>query len=200
MKSNSQNVVDYSASLKIPLTASGIAADQKWIKEAVSEMAKRHSEIIEKAMLDALYKGTGVMYIDKNQTDDSTLYVCGVNCNGIKPSAADPLAQNMCPLRDAHCRVKAEDVRECYEPRAIDEQVAQEVKRLPGRKAYNQMWGLDDDPEEWQEEEAETKGGWPRESEYLSETAEIDKSTWDNLVQGQEQVQPEEETQERKRK
>jgi hypothetical protein len=148
--------VNYSASLKIPLTASGIALQhkqwQKEMEEKVTEMVDAHMQQVERHMFLALTKGTNVMYVDRDQPDDGLLYVCGVaNCNGIKATAEDPLMQNLCPLRDAHCRVKSPDVRECYEPRVIDEQVAQQVNRMYPSKAYNQMWGMDDDPEEWEE-------------------------------------------------
>jgi len=124
---------------------------QKEMAWRMKAMAESTSKAMEKIAFLAITKGTSVMYADRDQPDGDTLYICGVNCNGIKPSAADPLAQYMCPLHEAHCRVKAKDVRDCYKPRAIDEQIAQEVNRMSPSKAYNQMWGIDDDPEEWEE-------------------------------------------------
>jgi hypothetical protein len=156
MKSISQNEVDYSAKLKTPLTASGISLQHKqWqneMTEKVTEMVDAHMRQVEKTMYEALNQGTSVLYADREQTDDNHLYVCGdTSCNGLKPSASDPLAYYRCKLIDAHCRIKACDVRKCYKPQVIDEHIAQEVKRLYGSKAYDQMWGLDDDPEEWTE-------------------------------------------------
>jgi hypothetical protein len=155
MISTLQKGVNYSASLKIPLTASGIALQhkqwQKEMEEKVTAMVDAHMKQVEKTMFEALSKGTGVLYVDRDQPDEDTLYVCGANCNGIRPSAMDPLAQRTCPWVEVHCRIKGVSTKPCYEPRAIDEQVAQQVNRIYPSKAYNQMWGLDDDQEEWQE-------------------------------------------------
>jgi hypothetical protein len=101
------------------------------IKKLVTDM----SETIERHVYDALVHGTSVMYADREQTDDNHLYVCGDRkCNGIKPTASDPLAQYKCKFSEVHCRVKGEDIRPCYIPRMIDEHAAQEVG---------------DDPEDW---------------------------------------------------
>ena len=85
--------------------------------------------------------------------DEDSLHICGAGCNGSKVTASDPLAQYVCPYTRIH--VNGEHIRnayrECYRPRVIDQVVASEVKKLPGSKVYNQMWGHDDDPEEWQE-------------------------------------------------
>jgi hypothetical protein len=114
-------------------------------------MAESHSKAIEKHVFDALSKGTRLFYCDRDQPDEDTLYICGANCTGRKATASDPLAQNQCPWVEVHCRIKGVGTRPCYEPRAIDEQIAQQTKQLYPSKAYNQMWGLDDDSEEWEE-------------------------------------------------
>ena len=84
-------------------------------------------------------------------TDDETLYICP------GPLGDSPLSGlcDMCVCNLPH------DHLECIKPcpneacpkecRVIDMMIAREVKRLPGSKTYDQVWGLDDDPEEWTE-------------------------------------------------
>jgi len=121
-------------------TATELSHVQKKYNKIFKQMAENCNRTIEKAAFDALSKGTNVYYTPGPQSEDGVLYICGANCPGLKPTASDPLAQYRCPLAEVHCRQRGINVRSCYEPRVLDEQVATEV---------NQHWGLDDATEEW---------------------------------------------------
>ncbi|MBW2645199.1 MAG: hypothetical protein JRE23_03285 [Deltaproteobacteria bacterium] len=140
MKSNIPNGVKTLKVLKGYSTASGCrlmqTQMQKEMEERINTMVQGHTNAVEKAMLDALVKGTSVLYADQDQPDEDTLYICGVNCDGFEPTASDPLVHYKCQLVEPHCRVKGAAVRTCYKPQMIDEQTAQEVNN---------------DPEEWEE-------------------------------------------------
>jgi hypothetical protein len=90
----------------------------------------------------------------------------------------DPLAQYVCPLHSVHteedCPPKQHMCKH-YQPQPIDEEVYHDVQEEYKRWGRGKSWFLD----------------------FISEEATITKSTWDNLVQRQEQIQPEKETFER---
>jgi hypothetical protein len=81
----------------------------------------------------------------------SALIICVTDCSGYRPSAMDPLAQMYCSCHVVHCPHDGVSCP-CYKPQLIDHVVASNVLRLYDSKIYNQMWGLDDDPEPWDEE------------------------------------------------
>ena len=121
-------------------------------EQHIKMLAESARETMERVAFEVFTNGTDVVYTTDPQDETGELYICGAICTGRKAAASDPFAQRTCPYFEVHQRPLKARVRNFYEPRQIDQQVEAEVKRLPGSKAYNQMWGLDDDPEEWQDE------------------------------------------------
>ena len=123
------------------------------------ELGEAASRQVDRVIFTALTNGTNVHYTQEDIDESGNLYICGEDCDGHQPSVSDPLAQVKCTCCEPHCRVKGKHTKPCYQPRLIDQQVADEIQ-------------LEIDLEQIEKavEQMKRMGGWESETTEEEET------------------------------